>query len=82
MELAEVLQIIYDKSAFKYYMKEVKLTLSETLRLRGKLEGTATQVSSLCQGTIDMIVELRKLQKTKGDMRVFYDYYREKVPKL
>ena len=48
MELAEVLQIIYDKSAFKYYMKEVKLTLNETLRLRGKLEGTATQVSSLC----------------------------------
>ena len=48
MELAEVLQIIYDKSAFKYYMKEVKLTLSETFRLRGKLEGTATQVSSLC----------------------------------
>jgi len=55
--------------------------LGETRYIRDRLEGKATQITSFCQGHLDMIAELRKLEKAKEDARVCYDYYRTKGPK-
>ena len=76
------MHVIYDRSAFKFEIKRLADILSETKKLKSKLEGKSLQITSLCQGSLDMISELRKLEKAKEDTRIFYDYYRNKMPKL
>ena len=52
-EFANVLWIIYEKSAMKFYIRDVNIILSDTKKLRAKLECMTTQINSLCNGTLE-----------------------------
>ena len=80
--MGEVLWLIYEKSAMKFYIRDLYQILGETKRLKGKLEGTASSIENLCNSTLEMSKQLRDLEQTKEQKRVFFDYYRSKIPKL
>ncbi|TNV76175.1 hypothetical protein FGO68_gene6777 [Halteria grandinella] len=81
-EFGDVIWTIYEHSAMKFYIKDVRTILQDTSRLQSRLEGTASQLTNLCQTTLEKCAQLRKLEKDKEDKRVFYDYYRRKIPEL
>lgn len=81
-EFGDVLWIIYERSAQKFFIRDVKMILAETSKLKNRLENVATQVTSLCRGTLEQITELKVLETSKEQKRVMFDYYRDKMAKL
>jgi hypothetical protein len=50
-ELADVMWIVYENSAMKFYIKEVKATLQDNRRLESKLENMCNSIMNICSGT-------------------------------
>lgn len=76
MDLADTLQLIYDKSAMKYLVKEVSKVLRENERMRENVKMLSEMIIEFCKGSKQELAQLKKYESAKEDARVSFDYYR------